>query len=86
MMWGYTYGNACNGFAPWGIVGSLVNVLLIVIFVAIIIKIFRRHNGVSGLKNNSWWNSAENLLKERFVKGEISKEEYEEKLKVIRNS
>ncbi|MDE2037855.1 MAG: SHOCT domain-containing protein, partial [Patescibacteria group bacterium] len=28
--------------------------------------------------------SAEDLLKERFVKGEISKEEYEEKLKVIR--
>lgn len=80
MMYGYPYGTCSNwGF---GLIGTLVNILILVILIAIILRIVRRAKD----KNKDWkfWNSAETLLKERFVKGEISKEEYEEKLKVIR--
>jgi putative membrane protein len=80
MMYGYAYG-------PWGwtsgLLGGLVNIILIVILIAVVIRIIRRNKD----KNWKLWNdnAAENLLKERFVKGEISKEEYEEKLKTIRS-
>ncbi len=81
MMYGYPY-SACGNLG-FSIIGPLVNILILIIIIAVIVKIFRRAKD----KNKDWkfWNnSAETLLKERFVKGEISKEEYDEKLKVIR--
>jgi uncharacterized membrane protein len=82
MMYGYQYG-ACSNWG-FGLIGTLVNILIAVIIIGIVVRIIRRSKG----KDKDWkfWhsNAAETLLKERFVKGEISKEEYEEKLKVIR--
>lgn len=78
MMWGYYNNGFCDGFWPGNIIGILFQILIAVILIAIIVKVVR--------KSKTWHlrgNSAEELLKERFVKGEISKEEYEEKLKVI---
>lgn len=81
MMYGY-YGNCNGGFWPLEIIGNLVGILILVLVIVFIVRIIR------GVKHGNWssWrgNSAENLLKERFVKGEINKDEYEEKLKVIR--
>lgn len=79
----YTYGNCYGAWWPGSIIGILIQILIAVVIIAVIIRIVRGRR----LRDHwdMWPNSAERLLKERFVKGEISKEEYEEKLKVIRN-
>ncbi|MBU6426961.1 SHOCT domain-containing protein [Patescibacteria group bacterium] len=68
-----------NGFWPWSVVGGLVQVLIVVFIIMVIVRVVR-HERCHGWKGSS----AEEVLKERFAKGEITKEEYEEKLKVIR--
>jgi len=79
MMYGYPFGTCSNW--SFGFIGPILNVLIAVIIIVVIVKIIRRSRDRDW---KFWNNSAENLLKERFVKGEITKEEYEEKLKVIR--
>ena len=71
------------GWWPGNIIGILIQIMIVVIFVRIIIRMI--HGRGRGPWGRTWKDdSAEQLLKERFVKGEISKEEYEEKLKIIR--
>lgn len=82
MMWNY---GTCAGFGGLSsIISLLVTILIAVIIVKLILKVVGKGQGQF---NNwsSWPNSAENLLKERFVKGEINKDEYEEKLKILRS-
>jgi len=81
MMWNYP----CHDYYGGGvssIISLLVSVLVILIIVKIILRIVRKDGSLSCI--SKWTSSAESLLKERFAKGEISKEEYQEKLKVIR--
>ena len=72
---------------PFGGLGGIVETLFWVLVVVLIIRLVR---GGPRARNMNWraWrgDTAEDLLKERFVKGEISKEEYEEKLRVIHGS
>lgn len=78
----YYYGNmgSCWG-SPWGILGGIINILLVVFFIFLIVRLFRR----SGASNwRSWSSSAEDILKERYAKGEISKEEYEDRINTLR--
>jgi len=80
MMWNYhcySYGGGLSS-----IISFLISFLVIVIIVKIIMRIVRKNGSLPGIPKGT--TSAESLLKERFVKGEISKEEYQEKLKIIR--
>lgn len=73
-------GHSLN-FIPFAIFGSLMGLFwLIVIFVLIyFFKKSRHHN-----HHGSWRaNSPENMLKERFVKGEISDEDYKRMKKTL---
>jgi putative membrane protein len=82
MMWGNNpYFYSCGGNWAGQIISLAVTILVIVIVVRVIMRVVRGRGAGGAMP---WWHSAENLLKERFVKGEISKEEYQEKLKVIR--
>lgn len=73
MMWNYGFG--------WGF--PFMSIFWIIFWVAIIFLIFGRHK-----KSRHWYNddqSAEDILKERFAKGEIDEKEYKERLKVLRD-
>jgi len=86
MMWGNNpyYLSSCGANWAGQLISLAVTILVIVILIKLAIRFMRSdgHGGHGG--RGPWWNSAESQLKERFVKGEISKEEYQEKLKVIR--
>ncbi len=80
MMWNY------GSYFWWGGLHSIISLLIGILVIILIVKIISRLAKKDGFGNwSSWSNSAETLLKERFVKGEISKEEYEEKLKILRS-
>jgi putative membrane protein len=70
--WGMGWNNWGMGFT-W-----LFWVIVLVAVVALIFFIMQRSSTPSK-------KSAEEILKERFARGEISKEEYEERLKSLRS-
>ena len=73
-----------------GILGWLMPIMHFafpIIFILIIFKLFSNrnesHNHLSGSRNNK---TPLNILKERYVKGEISKEEFKAMKDEIKNS
>ncbi len=74
MMDGYGYGMMGGG---WWILG-LIFWILIIIGIVLLIKYLWEHGG-AGTEHES----ALEILKKRYAKGEISKEEFEEKKKDI---
>lgn len=75
MMYGY-------GFAPFHFIGSAISIIFWLIVIVFILKVVKRG------RRGHWegWGehkTAMGLLRERFAKGEISKEEYEEKKRVL---
>jgi putative membrane protein len=80
MMNYYGYG-PMMGYGGWGPLGFLWPLLWLVVILIVVGAIVRaRHHG-----HRHWWhdhgNSALDILKERYAKGEIDKKEYEEKKK-----
>lgn len=74
MMWGYGY----NQIGSWGVFHGLFMFffwfLIIAFFVLLIKKLGGSHHEWSGSKSLD-------ILKERYAKGEINKQEFEEKKK-----
>ncbi len=68
-----------NGFYHgWGMgFGWLIGVIILIVFVWLIVKVINQ-SGTSNQPNKS---SALDILKERYARGEIDKEEFEEKKK-----
>lgn len=80
-MYGYPYMGHEYGF--FGFLGGVVSFVFWVIVIIFVIKLIKR-----GRHHHDWrkmWSDrgAMGVLRERFAKGEISKEEYEEKKKVL---
>ncbi len=77
-----------HSFWIWGfIVDGLWHILLIALVVWVILWLFRGHRGgrwnrMNGMRHS---HSALTILNERYAKGEINKEEYEERKKVLMN-
>ncbi len=70
MMYGF-------GEHGWGMGwGWLIGLLLIAVIVWIVVKLVNTSAGSSGRKHEK---SALDILKERYARGEINKEEYEER-------
>ena len=73
-----------SGFEPFHALGSVISVLFWIFIVILIIKILKRsRRGGMHWEGFGDYKSAMGILRERFAKGEISKEEYEERKKVL---
>lgn len=59
--------------------GMIIQILVIATIILFIVKLLKK-DGYDG-KNRR---NAEGILKERFARGELSKEEYEEMLEILR--
>lgn len=72
-----------------GILGAIFVFLLWIVAIVFIVKIIRRllwgsrWQGMHDWKKSIQGNTALDLLNERYVKGEINKEEYEQKKKDV---
>ena len=69
-------------FSPFLIIGPVISFLFWLLVIIVIIKLLKGH------KRGEWtemWGSrnAINILRERYARGEISKDEYEERRKVL---
>jgi putative membrane protein len=79
MNYGYMYS---NGFDFWALLGHILIVLLIIWVIVRLVRGPRWHRGFRG-PGMFGAHSALAILNERFAKGEISKEEYEERKKTL---
>lgn len=68
------------GYWGMGWIGMIVQLVIIVGVVYLLISLFRKDN-IVGRNHGS---DAESILRERFAKGEITKEEYEHMRDVLR--
>ena len=77
MMWdGFGYGMGWG----FGILMFLFWVLIIGLIIWVVVSLTRRNNGMSHATHS---NSALEILKERYARGEINREEFEEKKKAL---
>jgi putative membrane protein len=89
-MYNYGYTGYEHMFG-WGIFGLLLMVLIWVIVISIVVRIVARIVGGPRYGGHGWrhWrpmahgDSALNILNERYAKGEINKDEFEQKKKDI---
>ena len=85
MMWdgGWGYHHHMGGF---GFFHPFLMILAIFILIAVCRRFWWRHRGYGGWHHAGMGpsSSALGILEERFVKGEVSKEEFEEKRKALR--
>jgi len=77
-------------YSPFHFLGGIVSVLVWILIILIIIKIIKRarrkekwdHREWQGFVGKNWGRKdAVDILKERYAKGEINKEEFESKKK-----
>lgn len=73
MMWG-------NGM----FFGSIMMFVFIAVIVGVVVFLVRWLGGHGANSNSSGEHSALDILKERFARGEIDKDEYEERMKILR--
>ena len=86
-------GNGFNGWdsimdfgsraSAWFIIYDIVKLLIIVAVVIILARMFIK-NSRDNKNSNSSSNKAIEILKERYASGEISEEEYEQRLKKLK--
>lgn len=84
-MWGYEYGHPMMGYG-FSIIGALFSILWIAILVMSSVVLIRWLRGSRGTPMMGCWhdhsgNTALNILKERYARGEIDKAEFEDKKK-----
>lgn len=74
-MWPYYYN---DGFG-WGILGGFMMIIFWIVLISFIVWLVK---GAKWKNMEHWHNdSAMNILKERYAKGEINKEEFDAKKK-----
>ena len=75
MMWG-------GGWAGW-IVGPLMMIVLLAIAVAVVLALVRAFGGGPPPAHGATHRDPLDILKERYAKGEIDREEFEERRRVL---
>ncbi|HUY53260.1 MAG TPA: SHOCT domain-containing protein [Candidatus Dormibacteraeota bacterium] len=76
----YDYSGYGNGYDAGGSIFMLLLMALIIVTIIVVVRHFNRD-----LNSHQSQDTALNLLKERYVKGEIDKKEFEEKRKDLSN-
>ncbi|NBI05519.1 SHOCT domain-containing protein [Senegalia massiliensis] len=71
--------NLGSRLSSWFIIYDIIKLIIIVIVVIVLVKMF-----INNSKNNNS-NRAIDILKERYASGEISEEEYNNKLKNLKS-
>ena len=71
-----------DGF--YGIGHGFGGIIMIIFWVIVIYLVFRGSRDWTSTRSESW-HSAEDILKERYVKGDINKEEFEKMRKDLRH-
>ncbi len=80
-MWGYDYGYPMMGYGDYGIGHAIFSIFWVFVLIAVIITAIRWMRGKPVWHGRWGGNSALEILKERYAKGEIDKKEFEEKKK-----
>lgn len=77
MMW-----NGCYGMMGWGPGGWILGTLFVVIVAFVIIMVLRNRGGTAGVSGSE---TPLDILKKRYAKGEITKDDYERMKKDIQS-
>lgn len=75
---------AMGGWGIFGVIGSLLGLFFMMALAALILFVALRI--FSGRRSFGRTNSAEDILRERFARGEIPAEEYEQSVQVLRDT
>ena len=66
--------------------GPLMMLAFIAVIVVVVVLLLRGYGGDKSRARTSSESRADDILKERFARGEIDKEEYEERRRILRDS
>jgi len=81
---GYGYLGMFSGLGMiWGIIKFVIGLIILIFIIKFVMRLLGGKKEVEKLMKMNKSESAEDILKERYAKGEIKKEEYEEKKKEI---
>lgn len=75
-----------GGWSGFGLVGGLINVLLLIVILGLLAWAALRVLPTSGSPSGSREDRAEEILRERFAGGEIDTEEYERRASTLRGT
>ena len=83
----YGYGHGMQNFGPLGIAGGVLSIIFWILIIILVVALIRRmtrgnYHWMEG-RRMSGNKTALDILKERYAKGEINKQEFEEKKKDI---
>ena len=73
-----------RGYSGYGGISAMIIGLLVLVLVVYLL--FRRGSSENGAPSHGAYESAESILKRRYVNGEIDREEYTEKMEILRKS
>lgn len=72
----------CNGMmGAWGLLGGLFSLLILALIIGGVILLIRRFTPGSGPAPAT---NAEHILAERYARGDIDEQEYQQRLAVLR--
>ncbi len=80
-----TYGDHPH-MGSWGWGGMIIGPIMMIVFIALIVGavvLVVRWTGLGGSALTGGANKARNILDERFARGEIDKDDYEERKRVL---
>jgi putative membrane protein len=77
------YGPSWGGGGWWMLFGPFTMILFVALIVAVVVLLVRWLGGQGGAGQLPPSKSALDILRERFARGEIDKQEYEEKRRIL---
>ena len=77
--------NNCNGMmGAWGWLNAVFSILVLALIIGGVIWLVRRLSGDTATSTKAPAGSAEAILAERYARGEIDDQEYQQRLAILR--